>query len=351
MRYYCSYFDRNYLARGLVLLESLSRNESQKFIFIVICLDELTRLLLLKLNNPSIVVIALHELERGDQMLVEPRQKRSVVEYYWTLSPTAIQHALDFVPENEVLFYLDSDLCFFSDPAPILSEIDNHSVLIHEHRYAPEFEYLAANSGRFNVGLLGFRNDVRGRGVLAWWRDRCNEWCFARFEEGKFGDQMYLDDWPTRFEGVHVMQHIGGGVAPWNHSAFTFTKFLDIDGGVKLNINSHPFIFFHFHGLVPLNPRVYLLIKHPSYPLPELLVTSAYLPYVARMEFWNNWLRAQISIVRFGYWPSQQLFPGAALLIRASVNEDLEGVAKIPLSEGWTLLPGTQVRKGKNSLF
>lgn len=343
MRYYCSYFDRNYLARALVLLDSLERHETQDFCLIVICLDELTRLLLKKLNNKHLVLISRHDFERNDYSLIDPRLNRNIAEYYWTLSPTLILRALDLVPEGEVLIYLDADLCFFSDPSPMLAELDGYSVLIHEHRYTPEFAPLEAQSGRFNVGLMGFRNDKRGREVLNWWRERCNEWCFARTEDGKFGDQMYLNDWPTRFEGVRVLQHPGGGVAPWNQGALQFSQRQDEKGRLQLLVEGQPLVFFHFHALAPLNPNAYLLIKHGVYPLPQLVALMAYFPYVMRQEYWNDWLRIYIPMLHFGYWPQQALFPGAALLIRGTGSEIL-GVEKWPLEHGWILLPGTQVR-------
>ncbi|MFN3270416.1 MAG: hypothetical protein ACK42G_07510, partial [Candidatus Kapaibacteriota bacterium] len=35
-------------------------------------------------------------------------------------------------------------------------------------------------------------------------------------------DQLYLDDWTERFKGVHVMKHLGGGLAAWNVQQYEF---------------------------------------------------------------------------------------------------------------------------------
>ena len=341
IRYYCSYFDRNYLARALVLLESLERQETQDFRLIVICLDELTRLLLKTLKHPRLLLVARHDLEHDDPALTAPREQRTLAEYFWTLGPSAIRHAMQWVPEGEPLVYLDADLCFFADPGPMLRELDGHSVLIHEHRYAPGMTHMEAYSGRFNVGLMGFRNDARGREVLDWWRERCIEWCFARSEDGKFGDQMYLNDWPTRFDGVRVMQHAGGGVAPWNQSGLHFSEGRDASGRPQLQVQGQPLVFFHFHAQVPVNPQVYLLIKYAAYRLPHLAVTLAYLPYVVRQEHWAGWMRSQVPNLGSGYWPEQALFAGAALLVADAAAATLAGLERQPLAHGWTLLPGT----------
>ena len=85
--------------------------------------------------------------------------------------------------------------------------------------------------------------------VLRWWRNACLDWCYNRYEDGKFGNQKYLDDWTTRFEGVHELEHFGGGVAPWNMQQCMFYK---KDGMVivheKMTGNELPLVFFHFHA-------------------------------------------------------------------------------------------------------
>ena len=71
----------------------------------------------------------------------------------------------------------------------------------------------------YNVEWVTFRRDPDGLEALNWWHDRCIEWCYQRAEDGKMGDQKYLDDWLVRFERVHVVRHPGAGLAPWNVKA------------------------------------------------------------------------------------------------------------------------------------
>lgn len=73
------------------------------------------------------------------------------------------------------------------------------------------------------------------------------EWCYNRFEDGRFGDQKYLDDWPERFEGVHVLQHLGGGVAPWNMQQYRFEQQGKEIIGIELETEKQfPLVFIIF---------------------------------------------------------------------------------------------------------
>src|SRR5207237_5145326 len=101
-----------------------------------------------------------------------------------------------------------------------------------------------AKSGIYTVGWVSFRRDADGLACLRWWRERCLEWCRDRHEDGRFADQKYLDDWPTRFEGVRVLQHKGANLAPWNLSNVT----VQIREG-RIQADEEPLLFFHFHGL------------------------------------------------------------------------------------------------------
>jgi hypothetical protein len=249
--HFCTYFDSNYLTRGLALYQSLRTHCRQPFVLWTLCFDEESYTILSRLALDGIRLIRRTDFEAGDTELAIARGNRNAVEYYWTCSPSLPLYLFQQDPSIELITYLDADLFFFSDPQPIFDELGDGSVLIVGHRYAAAYAHYAETSGIYNVGLMTFRRDAAGLECLHWWRERCNEWCYARFEDGKYGDQKYLDDWPERFAGVVVLQHPGAGLAPWNIESYRLDSTKDKD----MFIDGVPLIFFHFHALKVISSR------------------------------------------------------------------------------------------------
>ncbi|WP_454061317.1 FkbM family methyltransferase [Candidatus Nitrospira salsa] len=279
-RYYCTYFDKNYLVRVLALLESLHRHEQNQFTLFAVCMDELSRAILEKMNLENVISVPLHQIEYRDDRLVSTKSSRSLVEYYWTTTPTIILYLIEQYPEIDVLTYVDADLFFFSSPDPIFQELHQQSILLHEHRFSSSLLHLAQNNGKYNVGLLCFRNDTHGLEALRWWRERCLEWCFSRYEDGKLGDQMYLDDWSTRFQQVVELQHIGGGLGPWNQEQYAIRK----NEFGEACVNDLPVIFYHFHALRFVSPELIVPVDHLHYPMNLSVLQVCYLPYISALS-------------------------------------------------------------------
>ena len=139
------------------------------------------------------------------------------------------------------------------DPSesPALQEIADYSIGITEHRYAPGSRKYSA-AGIYNVGWVSFRRNADAFSCLNWWRERCLEWCYDRLEADRFADQKYLDDWPSRFRGVRVLEHKGINLAPWNLANYTITARKG-----ELWVDDEPLVLFHFHGLRQLTKRLY----------------------------------------------------------------------------------------------
>jgi hypothetical protein len=145
----------------------------------------------------------------------------------------------------ERVTYLDADLFFFSTTTPFFEEFERSGkhVLITEHAYDPRYDK-SRRSGRFCVQFLCFRRSAQASRVMTWWQDRCLEWCYARVEAGKFGDQKYLDLWPTLFASdIHILEQRERTLAPWN-----VRHFAECGGGTVRPV------FYHFHGLRLISP-------------------------------------------------------------------------------------------------
>lgn len=248
--YICTYFDSAYFTRGLALYKSLARN-AIRFHLWVLCLDDLTYKTLRELKLPGVHLISKTDFEYGDSRLLLAKKNRSRVEYYWTCTPSLILYVLRNCPEVDVITYIDADLFFFSDPSPLYKELSDNSILVVEHRSLNTVEN--ERYGIYNVSFLIFRRDCIALTCLERWRDQCLEWCYDRVEDGRYGDQKYLDDWPTQFERVGVLQHKGANLGPWS----IMYCCLKVDNGL-ITVDSQPLISFHFSDFKQVAKSLYI---------------------------------------------------------------------------------------------
>jgi hypothetical protein len=294
VNHFCTYFDRAYLPQGLALHAYLQRH-TQPFRLWILCLDQTTYDVVSRLRLPNVEVIAGNELELVDPDLLRTKSSRTTVEYYFTSTPSWIQFVIDRCPKGEIVTYLDADLFFFSNPTPLFDELGDASVLIVGHRFATH-DHEKERFGKYNVGLLSFRSDDAAMACLSRWREQCLEWCFDRIEPGRYADQKYLDDWPERYlPHVRVLEHKGGGLAPWNLQNYN----LMVDEGAVF-VDGDPLVFFHFHGLKPLNRWVYDAGAAAAGPS-RIARKYIYGPYLTALHESGSVLRRHAPDLRLSY--------------------------------------------------
>lgn len=275
MEHYVTIFDSVFMPQGLALYSSLVKH-AEPFKLWVICVDDLAKEYLDQRALEGIETIALRDVETPD--LLKVKTDRSRAEYCWTLTPFSPKFVFDRDPSVSRVTYLDADLFLLKNPKSIFTELDESkkSVLITDHAYDPEYDH-SASSGQYCVQFMTFRRDESGERVRQWWQDRCIEWCYARAENGKFGDQKYLDSWPKLFEQeVHVLSKLDAILAPWNARRFPYSSA----------------IAWHFHGFRVLDDGEYLL--HSGYRVPEVADEYVYKPYIKEIDLAKSRISYQV---------------------------------------------------------
>jgi hypothetical protein len=276
-RVYCTYFDHNYLSRGLALYHSLQLHAPGSRLW-VLCLSEACYAALIALDLPNLVPRRLADFEAADPEVAATRSNRSVIEYYFTCSPAWKLHVLKNEPDSEWVTYLDSDLFFFAPPEPIYAEMKDAAFGIIPHHFTKRLANMR-RFGIYNVGWVSVRNCDEGIAALRWWRERTIEWCHDYVDGDRFADQRYLDRLPGLFPHVHVIQHLGANLAPWNLADLR----VDWRDGTVLVEGCYPLLFFHFHGV--RRAGRYYFNSHRVFhaPFPKLMRQRIYQPYVVAL--------------------------------------------------------------------
>lgn len=234
VEHFCTLFDSGYILQGMALHNSLMKH-ARAFHLWIVCMDRETGKTLDALRLPNLTVLNVQDMETPALLAVKPT--RSKGEYCWTVTPFVITEILRRAPDAGRVTYLDADLMFFDNPQILLDDFSESgkSVLITEHAYAPEYDQ-SQTSGRFCVQFMTFTRSTAAEEIVSLWQGQCLDWCYARVEDGKFGDQKYLDPWPDLFpDVVHISPLVDRILGPWNVRHFARR------GALKP-------VLYHFHG-------------------------------------------------------------------------------------------------------
>ena len=284
---FCTHFDSNYLPHAISLAKSLN-NCLKEFKLFMMCMDDQS-FTYLKLN-PIKNTIPIHysKMESYFPEILLAKQNRNRIEYFFTCSPVVCNYIIKTNLNLKSITYLDADLYFFSSPKIIFDEIEKKSIAIIEHR----FNWITKRQikyGKFNVGWITFKNNNEGLDCIKEWMAECLNWCYQKVEKNRFGDQKYLDNWPSRFNNLHIIKAKGANVAIWNIGNYRLSKIKN-----QIFVDDEKLIFYHFASFnqIKLNcfksnlSRVFIRLK-------GVVKNDIYLPY-AREIANNNVLNKKI---------------------------------------------------------
>lgn len=320
---FCTLFDSNYLDKGLVLYDSM-KSVMEKFRLYILAMDDKCLEILKKMDLPYVTAISLAEFE--DEEMQKIKAERSRAEYCWTCTASLIDHIFETYQEAYCT-YIDSDLYFFKDPKVLLEEMTDSgcSVQIVEHGFGKGWlaEEKVKGAGRYCVQFNTFKNDIYGREILSTWKKQCRSHC--SMAPGEMGDQKYLSEWAEKYEKVHVLQHQGAGVAPWN--VFRFRSAEKAGNLVdKKTKESFEMIFYHFHHLEYIDETtVNINVFKKELGADKQLVYDIYRIYLEKMEA----VKAMLAD-RYGIRPLLKKHPG---LVERTTKDKLDELKRMDPKE------------------
>ncbi|MBK7627776.1 MAG: hypothetical protein IPJ16_11410 [Bacteroidales bacterium] len=167
-------------------------------------------------------------------------------QYYFSATPNLCLYLIEKYPGINILLYLDADVYVYDSLNSLYEEFSDSSVGFCSHRLHPIIDLFTRSYGKYNVGVNLFRNSETGLKCLRDWKSDCDSWYpeIPGYKLKFFSDQIFLDSWPERYEGVKIIENIGVNVCHWNATNYKFTK-----QNERYFVNGEPLIIYHFSSL------------------------------------------------------------------------------------------------------
>lgn len=239
---FCTHFSSSYIPQGVALLFSVKKQYPDSKIW-VMPLDNMTRLTLLDLDIENVFVLNKDDSPEIFENFDHFRLERSFAESVFSIKSQIIEYVLTESDENEITFYLDADTFLFA-PFELPANFNEASIFLSPHYFTP-LSIKSVNSGMYNAGLVGFRNNDFGCAAVRHWITLCKEWCFVVPDSGRYADQKYLEEIATKWNPEVGILEYGNNFGTWSFSQNLRVERRNQD----IYIDDKKVTSFHFHGL------------------------------------------------------------------------------------------------------
>lgn len=287
---FCTLFDSNYISKGIALYLSIAKY-TDDFVLYVMAMDRKCEEQLKSMTFSNMIVECIDD--NMFPQLEDAKKNRSRAEFCWTCG-SVVTHIFFEKYQLQEITYLDSDLMFFNTPAIIDKELKQKNASVG---LSPHFIHNTL-FGIYCVQYVYFKRDQNGVACLNWWKDECLKWCYSKLEDGKYGDQKYLDYMHQRFDGVVDIENRGVGIANWNMEQYQY----DFENNIlRYHQKECPIIFFHYNGLNVSVKDEGLCFVHSKY-FTKPVVDGFIRPYATLLtKVYQKYLGMRIS--GFSYQP------------------------------------------------
>jgi hypothetical protein len=183
-------------------------------------------------------------------------------------------------------------LYFYQNPLFHINFSSDFDILITPHNFSYKYKHLN-KYGKYCVQFIYFKNNQISRDIVSDWSSKCIEWCYAKYEDGKFGDQKYLEEWPLKYNTKINISNHHGYLGPWNIDDYI----LNNKKLIYQNSEIIDPIFYHFHNVNFINSKK---VDIGNYKIKEAMIKKFYIEYIyeAKIHFDIINLHSKINIYK-----------------------------------------------------
>jgi hypothetical protein len=237
----------NYLPKAAALAHSVKRVHPEAVFHVVLSDDMPECAALTTAAFDSIINIRELPIENLRSWIFKHR----LVELCTAVKGTAFQY-IAARHGAERIYYFDPDILVLNRLDGLERMLDEHSVLLTPHQYAPDTdlqaildnEHCCLRNGVYNLGFLAVKMAGQGTQFIDWWAERLRSHCYDEVENGLFTDQRWVDLAPAFFDNLAIVREPQYNVATWNLTHRRATGRAPYD----VQINGRPLVFYHFSG-------------------------------------------------------------------------------------------------------